>query len=379
MSSFVRSEIEKRRAKFMACNDTTQLRESIGRKKRRLDEMADASVPDRKRNRLTREIENDRRRLVHMTQKRSLFDILSADVNDAAEIVGDRSYYVSRAHRTKDAEPVGVRDTRVILEDVLLCDDDDTVQDTIIQVDDICECGQAMRRILSLSCLVCPNPKCHHMRVYIDTSTGAMPFNSKHESNATARRKCLTHYHTYLNTIQGKSTKRFTTEYLFLLCRYCYIEGARTPEDIQKKIVNTAQSYIMKHPEYTHTPVLISLLAGQTCRMPIELENMLMAMLDYMIPVFEKYKDLLKANRSNMINFAYTTRTNLRLLGFDIFLPVVSSFVLPQNQVRHGAFMRLLYHDLGWVWDDGKIADVSDKELDEFEFREQLMKWNEDE
>lgn len=269
--------------------------------------------------------------------------------------------------------------SREVLGDVLMVDaETGDLKDTLVDIDDRCECGAAMRRNMSLSVLVCSNPDCRRMKTYSDVSGGGgsnVTFSHKADSNSQPQRKCLTHYISYLRTIQGKVSKRYDKDFLYQLSRYLYIEGCRSNADINKKKVNLAQGYIGE-PDYTNTPVMIVQLAGGIRKMPVELENMLICMLEYMLPVFERRKTDLKPGRNNMVNFAYITHKNLKLRAYDIYLHACSPFDMPSNNIRHGAFLRSMYPDLGWIWEDGKISDRPDKELDAFEFRESMLRQN---
>jgi len=265
---------------------------------------------------------------------------------------------------------------REVLGDVLMVDaDTGDLKDTLVDIDDLCECGSAMRRNMSLSVLVCSNPDCRRVKTYSDVSGGGanVTFSHKTDSNSQPQRKCLTHYVAYLKTIQGKVARRYDKDFLYQLSRYLYIEGCTSGADVNKKKVNLAQAYIGE-PDYTNTPVMIVQLAGGIRKMPVELENMLICMLEYMLPVFERRKADLKPGRNNMVNFAYITHKNLKLLGYDIYLHACNPFDMPSNNIRHGAFLRSMYPELGWIWEDGTISDRSDKELDAFEFREAMLR-----
>lgn len=378
-------EVNERRAKFIETNDPSCIEQQIAQLNTILSN-GQRRFP-RQTNHLRNQLLQHQTDLRLVKRKRELFETLSSEIVSAAELVQTRNYYVKR--RKIDPSPTlptGVQAVRTVLEDVMLWDSTtNTLVNTAIQVDDVCDCGQYMRRIQSLSCMICPNPECHQMRAYIDTSTGSAPYTKTDAHNPSPRRKCLTHYASFLRAIQCKTTKEFDRRYLLDLARCCYIEGARTSSDICKKIVNAAQSHINKDgkPEYTHTPLLICLLGGGLRRIPPEVENKLMMMIDALIPVFEKYKYLLdvpakrkdKAKlkkkdrpkpmvRNNMINFDYATRINLRMLGYKIYDHMAETFDLTDNKLRHGWFMRLLYRELGWQWVDGELADYRDDDLD---------------
>lgn len=389
-------EVNERRAKFIEVNDPARIEQQI---KKTQDLLTDKSRMNtlfhRQQNHIRNQVTRKQQELRLAKRKRELFEDLSNEVITAARTVQSRNYYVKRRKlENATALPTGVQAVRTVLEDVMLWDTStSTLIDTAIQVDDVCDCGQLMRRVQSMSCMVCPNPECHQMRTYIDTSTGSVPYSKTDSQNPSPRKKCLTHYTSFLRAIQHKTTKTFDRRYLLDLCRCCYIEGARSSSDIRKKIVNAAQSYINKDgkPEYTHTPLLICLLGGGLRKMPPDVENKLMMMIDAMIPVFEKHKHLLdvpkkaikpvkkkdkdKAKvRNNMINFDFATRINLRMLGYKIYDHMAETFDLADNKLRHGWFMRLLYKDLGWEWIDGELADYSDEDLDRAYFCAMMLR-----
>ena len=71
-----------------------------------------------------------------------------------------------------------------------------------------------------------------------------------------------------------------------------------------------------------------------------------------------------------MINFNFVSRVLCRLLGYDVFLPLFDKFRMPCNEIKHSAFMRHMFRELGWIWEDRKLTDVPDSVLDEYEERE---------
>lgn len=389
-------EVKERRRQFMEMYNPEDLQKSLEQCQAELyDPIKNARRFPRQRNHIANKVQLHKNNVINAKRKRDLFDKLGDEIIGAASTMGSRRYYVTLSTKRRKLEnivplPSGVQAARTVLEDVMLCDASSTIIDTAIQVDDVCECGEFMRRMQSMSCLICPNPECQQMRTYIDTSTGSAPYSKNDNQSSSSRRKCLTHYGSFLKGIQYEvmNKAKFDYKYLLDLCRFCYIQGARTDRDINKKIINAAQTYVNKSgkPDYTNTPLLICLLGGGLRKMPPELVNKLMIMLDCLIPVFEKHKHLLdtqlknkkKTNkpttRNNMINFEYSTLVNLRMLGYKVYEHLIKTFDLDDNQLRHGWFMRLLYEDLGWEWADGQLADFPDADLDKAYFCAMMLR-----
>ena len=176
----------------------------------------------RRRNALARDIENLRVELNRAQLKKTLFNDIAGDVDDALNIALRMPVRTSSVVAT-DTDAF-VADTKLLLEDVMLIDDGERLQDARAQVDDIClNCGTLMERNLQLSYLVCPNVDCQHMRWYMDTSTYNNTAYTTRMDMVKNAPKCVTHYSTFLNTCQGKTTKKFPREYLFKICFYCYL------------------------------------------------------------------------------------------------------------------------------------------------------------
>lgn len=233
--------------------------------------------------------------------------------------------------------------------------------------DDECDgCGMLMYRNMQLSYLVCPNPSCQRMRWFIDTVNYSTISTIARVDVTKNAPKCFTHYSTFLNTCQGKSSKRFTPEFLQKLCYYCYVEGGRHATDITKKLVNRAQRHLGV-TEYNITAILICILRGHQLCMPREVVKKLQVLFKAMLPVFTLLKPDLSLDRTNMINFNFISRTNCRLLGYDVFTRLFPKFSMPANERRHSVFIRRMYLTLGWEWRDREFVDLSDEELDTFE------------
>lgn len=329
----------------------------------------------RRRNALTRDNEQGQRLIARRQRKRTLFDMLATDVQEAVEITQ------ARHKHSKDAEPAHSKnkkkrdeelrdETTALLEDVILIDDGTSLQDARAQVDDVCSnCGALMERNLQLSFLICPNLECGMQKWYLDTSTFQSSSYSVRTENMKSAPKCVTHYSTFLNVSQGKSSKRFSRDYLFRICFFCYVEGCRRSEDVTKELINRAQKHIGV-TEYNLSTLLKTQLRGDCLRLPPEIIKRMQLLFKALWPVFASLKQDLDSTRSNMINFNFVSRVLCRLLGYDIFLPLFDSFRMERNEIKHSAFMRKLFRELGWHWEDGRITDVADAVLDEFERRE---------
>ena len=201
------------------------------------------------------------------------------------------------------------------------------------------------------------------------------PDNSTYSSNTYSVRSecaknsptCVTHFSTFLNVAQGKTTKRFWREFLMKIAYYCYVEGARRKEDITKEIVNRAQKYLGA-TEYNISTILKTQLRGDCLRLPPEVVKKFQLLFKALWPTFSTLKSSLDANRSNMVNFNYISRVLCRLLGYDVLLNLFDVFRMKRNLVKHSAFMRRMFKELGWCWDG--ISEIPDHVLDEYEARE---------
>lgn len=373
----VQQVIKTRRERFAQLCNTDELERRVEKNEAELDNCSHRRNL-RRRNALERDSETVRRDIQRRHRKAQLFDVLANDAQEAMQIASINVYTAAPARSERmadeDAKPKTkadqfVEDTYLLLEDVMLIDDGDRLQDARAQVDDICiNCGTLMERNLQLSYLVCPNLNCQHMRWYMDTSTFSNTTYSTRIDISKNAPKCVTHYSTFLNTCQGKTTKKFPREYLMKICFYCFIEGARSSDDITKELINKAQKYLGA-TEYNISTILKTQLRGSSLRLPPEVIKKLQLLFKALWPVFAQMKGDLDPKRANMINFNFVSRVLCRLLGYDIFLPLFDKFRMPFNEIKHSAFMRQMFTELGWVWQDRKLTDIPDAVLDDYERR----------
>ncbi len=373
--------VNKRQARFKELNRTDELEQ---RQKQAASAMSECTNRRdiRRRNSLQRESEMVHREIQRRTRKSEIFVALTNDIEEAMHIAHS-SKFIAAPHtpvqkrciedgpKPKTKAEQFADDVVLIYEDVFLIDDGERLQDARAQVDDICSnCGMLMERNLQLSYLVCPNIECQHMRWYMDTSTySSSTYTTTRMDISKNAPKCVTHYSTFLNTCQGKTTKKFPRDFLMKICYYCYVEGARKPEDITKEMINKAQKYIGV-TEYNISTILKTQLRGSSLRLPPEVIKKLQLLFKALWPVFAQMKAELDPKRANMINFNFVSRVLCRLLGYDIFLPLFDKFRMPLNEIKHSAFMRQMFAHLGWMWEDQKLTDIPDSVLDEFEERE---------
>lgn len=366
----VRRTLNESRQKFEEMNETDSLQRALAQNEEMLV-MCTNRRDLRRKNALLRENERLRHEVDRRIRKRALFNTLITDVEGADQI--------TRAGRVVSSEPVAepatvtadIEDVRLALEDVFLIDDGERLQDARDQIDDICtNCGTQMERCVQMSYLVCPNLDCGHVRTYVDTSSsGTSAYTARSELAKSAPRQ-VTHYNTYLNMAQGKTTKDFGYDFLMKVCHFCYVEGARSEKDITRVLLNRAQKHIFKETKYPITPILRTVLRGDTLKLPPEIVKKMQLLFKAMLPAFEVMKAELKDDRINMVNFGFCSRTLVRVLGVDVFLPLFDRFRMKSNEIRHSVFMRRMFEELDWVWEDGKIVDYPDSVLDEYEARE---------
>ena len=325
----------------------------------------------RLRNALARDSERAQRELHRRSRKRTLFNMLATDVQEAVQITESRHKHrrviqtvKSKADREKEVHD----ETAALLKDVILIDNGAGLQDARTQMDDVCcNCGSLMERNLQLSYLVCPNLNCGHMRWYLDTSTYNSSTYSVRGECAKNSPKCVTHFSTFLNVAQGKTTKRFSREFLMKIAFYCYVEGARCKEDITKERINRAQKYLGA-TEYNISTILKTQLRGDCVRLPPEVVKKFQLLFKALWPTFSTLKNVLDSSRSNMVNFNFVSRVLCRVLGYDCFLGLFDCFRMKRNAIKHSAFMRRMFHELGWSWEG--ISEIPDHVLDEYEARE---------
>lgn len=274
----------------------------------------------------------------------------------------------SAAQRADAAALAHVRDALLSFEDVVLVDDGQRVHDRTVD-DDLCpNCQAIMTRHTVSSCLVCPNLDCQYVREYIDTQSFTnQTYTKRHDapSHKDAAGN-VSHYSSFLSTCQGKSGKNIDRVFLYKISYFCYVQGAREPEDITKKMINKAQKYFTNSNQYNISVLAKVKLRGDALRMPPDLVKKMHLLFRAVWPVFVQFKPILKDNRRNMTNFSFTSRVFVRLLGYDVFARYFDIFDMPSNQVRHYAFIRRLLRHLRWEWHE-ELSDVPDWQLDEFE------------
>lgn len=384
MEATVTRELAARRQRFDELNDVAVCERKLEALHADLETCAD--VYDlRKKSALRCEIARWQTELERRLRKREMFDELAADAREAVYIVsGGRRWHRKEPEDAPDddalppleadaTEGSAVSDTALLLEDVTLIYEGGRLQDARTRVDDICSsCGSKMERNIQQSYLVCCNLACGHMRWYMDTSTygsGAYSTRSETAKNAT---KCVTHYATFINTAQGQSSKRrFTRQQLDRICYFCFVQGARKPEDITRPMINMAQRFCGK-AGYSVAPIIRMQLTGYRLRIPPSVVRCMLLLFKVLHPVFLERKHELAASRSNMINFNFASRVIVRLLGYDVFLPLFDKFVLQRSTIKHSAFMRKLFRSdaLQWKWEDQKLTEIPDAMLDEYDARQ---------
>jgi hypothetical protein len=372
--SRVQKTIDDQRQKFTRRHDVSALEMRLASAITLLNECSNRRDL-RRRNALARDVEQLQQEIQRVKKKQDMFEHIASDVHEAMNIairMPPRETAAVATTATAAAKPVEsfVADTQLLLEDVMLLDDGERLQDARAQVDDICiNCGTLMERNMQLSYLVCPNVDCQHMRWYMDTSTFNSSAYATRMEIAKNAPKCVTHYSTFLNTCQGKTTKKFPRDYLIKICFYCYVEGARSPLEITKELINKAQKYLGA-TEYNISTILKTQLRGNSLRLPPDVIKKLQLLFKALWPVFAQMKNELDPKRANMINFNFVSRVLCRLLGYDVFLPLFDKFRMPCNEIKHSAFMRHMFGKLGWIWEDRTLTDIPDSVLDEFEQRE---------
>ena len=372
---------DERRRQFMETNGTDELESTLNSMRMELDASPVEATTIRARATLARRISQTESHITYLKRKRKVYEQLEADISQTIRTSQRSSYYVSprpskRARRQAIGEITPIdetaeqaRDARLLLVDVLGLR---SSQDSIVEADDMCDnegCETLMNRIVSMSLLICP--KCSATREYYDASMSGMTMRGK-KADTSGRKKCLSNFHTFLRGVQGLTSKRYSREQLHRLARFCYVEGARKPGDIRKKIVNRAQSHYRKSPDYGQTPALINMLRGSPACMPPKLINKMICILNCIRPVFKRHRSLLDTTRNNVINHMFFAYVALRLLGYDVFLDMIETFTMVDNKERHGWFMRFLFRRIGWDW-TGCFPMISDKKLDLYEFRQRLL------
>jgi hypothetical protein len=248
---------------------------------------------------------------------------------------------------------------------------------------DYCKCGELMQRHPTMSFTICP--ACFCKRVEIDMCARDLSafIDSRSDSqrarvSATGQKssfKNASHYGTFLNSNRARKTKTVNMDRLLQLCMYCYVEGARSPNDISPKIVNRAQKHLQKHSnvpiEYPLTRTYVSLLRDDNISIPDTVKTLLMRLYSYVQPVYSRYRattaDDPSDNRTNMPKFTFVTRILCRLIGMDVLVPLFDNFSMSDIVVRRTAVMRRVFTELGWVWSDSLADDITSKMLDAYD------------
>lgn len=260
-------------------------------------------------------------------------------------------------------------DAALLYRDLVLIDDGQAMQDAREMVDDVCpNCETLMHRNIQTSCLICPNLDCQFMREYIDTSSYSNQTYTMRDSSSGQKNSNVTHYSAFLNTCQGRTSRKFSREFLFQICYFLRAEGVTSADQITKKLVNRAQKYFMPKNEYNISVILGTILRGDALRFPPEVVKKMHLLFRAIWPIFNRWKCILEPTRRNMANFDFFSRVMVRLLGYDVLLPRFTQFDLDANEVRHYAFMRRIFREMGWEWSD-QLSDVSEEDLDEYEKR----------
>lgn len=377
--------IAESRRKFDESNETASLAQKIAQNN---EQIAGCTTRRdiRRRNALLRENERLLREVERRRRRRTLYETLVTDVQEARQIVRATRHQFSvettsaaEARKATEPERADAADATLVFEDILLLDNGESLQDARDNdIDDMCtNCNCQMERHVQTSFLFCPNPDCGHIRTYMDTSSGAPSYSSRNELAKLAPR-CVTHYSTFLNMSMGKTSRNIDREFAMQICYYCYVEGARRPDHITRKLINRAQKHIIyqnrvqnragpRRMRYNVTPILRAKLRGGLHRIPPVYVKKMQLYFKAMLKAFEENKDDLQVNRINMINFAYVSRVLCYLEGIDVFVPMFEPFQMKENEIRHSSFMRKQFARLGWHWVDGKFCDVPDSTLDEYD------------
>jgi len=312
---------------------------------------------------------------VREERKRKLWNVLQSQQAEARRVKANeqasKRYKRSKAAYAVETIPRPPPVTTEVMEhDLTLVNDGGKLhRPRGVPHDDTCSnCNGLMHRDVFMSYLVCS--KCRHMKLYVDTSiatsaSGAAILDRRRHKHP----KWLLHYVTFLNAAQSKTTKKFTLKFMNNLCLFCYIEGARSSADINKKLVNRAQRYNGGSTIHTKSILLTALLRGHPMTMPPHLISGLQLLFRKVWPLFLVMKKDLDPMRSNGQAFKFLTRVFLRFLGYDVYLPLIETFSMTETKLKHSSYMRRLCRELGWVWVDGRISepDITDKMIDDYE------------
>jgi hypothetical protein len=272
----------------------------------------------------------------------------------------------------------------VILRDATMHHDGKMLHTTqFLQLNDNCaNCDNTiMDRNVYESFLVCP--KCGFRRKYLDTSMSAPGSWGSKRNDSRNPPKCLTHYLHFLQMCQGINATPFDQSFLDEVAWYCWIAGARTSNDINKDMIHEAQRRLAPddRPNYSISLKLLVIMRGHVLKFPPRLTAKMLFLFGKMWPVFSMYKEYLekRKTRANMSAFKFITRIFWRLLGHDVFLPVLDRFKMDDSRLKHSWFMRFLFSVLGWKWENCRLVSTSDEELDWFEAEQEEAEREEEE
>lgn len=367
----------------------------IAARERRIAEIKARAGPLRARfetQALRNENEDDRKVLLRVLRQRELLDKRVNDVLEAARVTNIAEERRQRKRRRYEYDDAGNDDAAadaalakeqrdrkrnrfladVILRDATMHHDGSTLNNTqFLQLNDRCvNCDNVnMERNVYESFLVCP--KCGFRRRYHDTSMSAPGSWGSKRNDSRNPPKCLTHYLHFLHMCQAINSSPWHRDFTDQVAWCCWVAGARKPTDINKDMIHEAQSRLAPdgRPNYTISLKLLVTMRGHVLKFPPRLTAKMLFLFGKLWPVFSMYKEYLekKKTRANMSAFKFITRIFWKLLGHDVYLPVLDKFKMDDSRLKHGWFMRFLFRVLGWQWEDGRIVSTSDEELDWFE------------
>lgn len=336
---------------------------------------------------LENENADDRKLVLRILRQRELLDQRVEDVLEAARVTNIAEEHKQRKRRRYEreddsdvADAILAKEQRerkrnrfladVILRDATMHHDGSTLNNTqFLQLNDFCvNCEDVvMDRNVYESFLVCP--RCGFRRKYLDTSMSTPGTWKRNDTRNPP--KCLTHYLHFLLMCQAINTSPWPREFLDEVAWYCWIAGARKSTDINKDMIHEAQRRLAPNdrPNYSISLKLLVTMRGHVLKFPPRLTAKMLFLFGKMWPVFSMYKEYLekKKTRANMSAFKFITRVFWKLLGHDVYLPVLDKFKMDDSRLKHGWFMRFLFQELGWKWEDLRIVSTSDEELDWFE------------
>ena len=251
-------------------------------------------------------------------------------------------------------------------------------QDTRTQIFiDYCRCGATMMRHPTMSYTVCPVCFCKRIEIDMcarDLSSMATSESASSKTAGLVRHRPATvrpvarnpatagsggvkqasHYGSFLNSKsqrKGRRMRTYNPERLRELCKFCYVEGARHPSDINTKIINQAQQYLGGPIEYPLTPTYLALLRDNRVVLPPSVKARLIELYAYVHPVYSQLHDS-TAKKRNMPKFPFVTRILCRLLGLDVFVGLFDKFSMSNSIIRRTWTMRRVFQQLGWTWTD---------------------------